>query len=237
MRLLVLLPGSTSTSWACFSSRRAGGTRRSGPPTSPHPSRKVRYVTVSDGTYGFGLPAGRLLVKTSRAGLGRKAGHDLTIEATRWSGIAVVVTSDPGKSSVSVTVETGSLTVREGTGGLKPLTDADKAEIKRTLEGEALLHTAQHPTITFHSTLITGSLESFQITGELTIKGRTHPVTVHGGGNGDGMVCGWATVTQSTWGIKPYSAFLGALKLADEVRIEYEVTGLEPLPGPGQASG
>ncbi len=193
-------------------------------------------MTLSDGKYGFGPPAGRLLIKTSRAGLGRKAGHDLTIEATRWSGNAVVVADDPGKSSVTVTVETGSLTVREGTGGLKPLTDADRDEIRRTL-AETLLHTAQHPTITFRSNSITGVPESFEITGDLTIKGRTHAVTVHGGSDGDGMVCGWANVTQSTWGIKPYSAFLGALKLADDVRIEYEVTGLEPLPDPGQAPG
>ncbi|KUL43781.1 YceI family protein [Streptomyces regalis] len=191
-------------------------------------------MTVSDGTYGFGRSAGRLLIKTSRAGFGRKAGRDLVIEATGWSGEAVVFADDPGRSSVAVTVETGSLTVREGTGGLKPLTDADKAEIKRTLEREALLHTAEHPTITFRSTRITGTLESFEITGELTIKGRTHPVTVHGGSDGDGMVRGSATVTQSTFGIKPYTAFLGALKLADDVRFEYEVTALEPLPGRGQ---
>ncbi|MBT2419047.1 YceI family protein [Streptomyces sp. ISL-22] len=200
-----------------------------------HSSRNVSSVAVSDGTYAFGPSTGRLLVKTSRAGLGRKAGHDLTIEAARWSGEAVVVADDPGRSSVTVTVETGSLTVREGTGGLKPLTDADKAEIKRTLEGEGLLHTAEHSTITFRSTRVTGTLESFEIAGELTIKGQTHPVTVHGGSDGDGTVCGRATVTQSAFGIKPYSAFLGALKLADDVRIEYEVTRLEPLPGPGQA--
>lgn len=191
----------------------------------------MKSVTVSDGAYGFGPSAGRLLVKTSRAGLGRKVGHDLTIEATRWSGSAVVVAGDQGKSSVAVTVETGSLRVQEGTGGLKPLSDADKAEIERVLEGEALLHTAEHPTITFRSTSITGTLESFEITGDLTIKGRTRPVTVHGGSDGDGMVCGWATVTQSAFGIKPYTAFLGALKLTDDVRIEYAVTELERLPG------
>ncbi|WP_433455650.1 YceI family protein [Streptomyces sp. CA-142005] len=201
------------------------------------PSPKVRFMTISDGTYCFGSSASRLLIKTSRAGLGRKAGHDLTIEATRWSGNAVVAASDPGKSSVTVTVETGSLTVREGTGGIKPLTDADRAEIKRTLEGEALLHTAQHPAITFRSTSITGTPESFEITGDLTIKDRTHPVIVHGGSDGDGMVCGWATVTQSTWGIKPYSAFLGALKLADDIRIEFAVTKLEPPSRSGQATG
>ncbi|MFP1624719.1 YceI family protein [Streptomyces sp. 5K101] len=155
----------------------------------------------------------------------------------RWAGNAVVVTADPKRSQVTVTVEAGSLTVREGTGGLKSLTDADRAEIKRTLESEQLLHTAQHPTITFRSTGITGTPDDFEITGDLTIKGLTRPVTVHGGSDGDGQVCGWATVSQSTWGIKPYTAFLGALKVADDVRIEYAVTDLQPLPAPAQGAG
>jgi hypothetical protein len=30
-------------------------------------------------------------------------------------------------------------------------------------------------------------------------------------------------VTQSAFGIKPYSGFLGALKLRDEVAVEFEV--------------
>ncbi|WP_413804583.1 YceI family protein [Streptomyces sp. OE57] len=190
-------------------------------------------MSLSDGTYAFGPPTGRLTLRTSRSGLGRRAGHDLAIEAIRWGGNAVVVTGDPGKSSVTVTVETGSLTVREGTGGLKPLTDADRAEIRRTLESEQLLYTAEYPTITFRSTSVTGTPEDFEITGDLTIKGRTHPVTVHGGSDGDGQVCGWATVSQSTWGIKPYTAFLGALKVADEVRVEYAVTGFQPSAGSG----
>jgi polyisoprenoid-binding protein YceI len=194
-------------------------------------------VTLRDGTYRLGPSNGRLLIKTSRAGLGRKVGHDLTIEAVRWSGNAVVVACAPGKSSVTVTVETDSLTVREGAGGLKPLTDADRAEIKRTLEGEALLHTAEHPTITFRSTGVTGTAQSFEITGDLTIKGRTHPVTVHGSSDGDGQLRCWAAITQSTWGIRPYTAFLGALKLADEVRAEFQVTELEPAPGPGKPPG
>lgn len=184
-------------------------------------------MTLTDGTYRLGPSTGRLLIKTGRAGLGRRAGHDLTIEATRWSGEAVVAVSDPGRSSVHVSVETGSLEVREGIGGLKPLTDADRAEIKRTLGDQALLHTAEHPTITFRSTGVTGTPQSFEITGDLTIKGRTHPVTVHGKGNGGGLLRGWTTVTQSAWGIKPYTAFLGALRLADEVRVEFEVARLE----------
>ncbi|WP_406351311.1 YceI family protein [Streptomyces hirsutus] len=190
-------------------------------------------MTLTDGTYRLGPSTGRLLIRTGRTGLGRRAGHDLTIEATRWSGEAVMSVGHPDRSSVAVAVETGSLEVQEGTGGLKALTDADRAEIKRTLEGKALLHTAEHPTITFRSTGITGTLQSFEITGELTIRGRTHPVTVHGKSNGDGLLRGWATVTQSTWGIKPYTAFLGALRLADEVRVEFEVARPELVDGAG----
>ncbi|MET7729045.1 YceI family protein [Streptomyces mirabilis] len=189
-------------------------------------------MALTDGTYRLGPSTARLLIKTGRAGLGRRAGHDLTIEAVRWSGDAVLVVGDPDRSSVSVTVETGSLEVREGTGGLKALTDADRAQIKRTLADKALLHAAEHPTITFRSTRVTGTPQSFEITGDLTIKGRTRPVTVHGKGNGDGLLRGWAIVTQSTWGIKPYTAFLGALRLADEVRMEFEVARLEPADGP-----
>ncbi|WP_405774926.1 YceI family protein [Streptomyces sp. NBC_01538] len=190
-------------------------------------------MALTDGTYRLGPSNARLLIKTGRTGLGRRAGHDLTIEAVRWSGKAVLAVGDPDNASVSVTVETGSLKVREGTGGLKALTDADRAEIERTLAKRDLLHTTEHPTITFRSTRVAGTPQSFEITGDLTIKGRTHPVTVHGQGNGERLLRGWATVTQSTWGIKPYTAFLGALRLADEVRMEFEVTRLEPADAPG----
>jgi polyisoprenoid-binding protein YceI len=121
------------------------------------------------------------------------------------------------------------LEVREGRGGLKPLTDADRADIRQTLGDKALLHTSQHPTITFRSTGITGTPQSFAVTGNLTIKGRTHPVTVRGKENGGTVLRGWATLTQSLWGIKPYTAFMGALRLADEVRVEFEVARLERL--------
>ncbi|MBP8534040.1 YceI family protein [Streptomyces sp. MK37H] len=183
-------------------------------------------MTLSDGTYRIGPPDARLLIRTSRTGLGRRAGHDLTIEATRWSGDVTVAVGAPERSSVSVTIETDSLDVREATGGLKPLTDGDRADIKRTLEGKGQLHTAEHPTITFGSTHITGTPQSFEITGDLTIKGRTHPVTVRGSADPDGTLRGSASFTQSTWGIKPYTAFLGALKLADEVRVEFICPGV-----------
>lgn len=55
---------------------------------------------------------------------------------------------------------------------------------------------------------------------------------MHGKGNDGGLLRGWATVTQSAWGIKPYTTFLGALRLAEEVRVEFEVARLEAADDP-----
>jgi polyisoprenoid-binding protein YceI len=173
------------------------------------------------GTYALGPDAGRLLVRTGRSGLGRKAGHDLTIEVTRWTGEAVIDTATPSGSTVTVEAEPASFEVREGTGGVVPLGDADRAEIKKVVR-EKILHTDRHPRITFRSTNVAGSPESFTIEGELTIMDRTRPVTVRGQISGD-RVTGRATVVQSQWGIKPYSALLGALRLADQVEVEFDL--------------
>jgi polyisoprenoid-binding protein YceI len=174
----------------------------------------------SAGAYRLGPQSGRLLVHTTRTGLGAKAGHDLTIEVTRWHGHATVDTATPANSSVTVEVEVDSLDVREGTGGVKPLTDADRAAIHKTLK--EILHTPQHPTITFRSRRVDGSAGSFTLNGELTIMGVTQPVMVQGRVT-DGRVVGGTTVVQSRWGIRPYSAFFGALKLSDEVKVDFDV--------------
>jgi YceI-like domain len=102
----------------------------------------------------------------------------------------------------------------------QPLTDADRAEIHKTLK--QVLHTAQHPTITFRSRRVDGSAGSFTLDGELTIMGITRPVTVQGAVT-DGRVVGGASVVQSRWGIRPHSAFLGALKLSDEVKVDFDM--------------
>lgn len=116
--------------------------------------------------------------------------------------------------------------LREGTGGLKPLTDENRAEIAATLRGEQLLNTSKHPTITFTATGAVGTAERFVVEGDLTIVGETRLVTLDCVLTGD-QVRGTTTVVQSWWSIAPYSAFLGALKLADEVGVEFE-TALVP---------
>ncbi|GGO82356.1 YceI family protein [Nonomuraea cavernae] len=180
---------------------------------------------MDPGTYALGPDSGSLVVHTTRTGLGAKAGHDLTIEVTRWRGEAVVDPAGPAGSSVTLELDASSLEVREGTGGIKPLTDGDRREIQK-ITREKVLQTGRHPTITFRSTRISGDPESFQVEGDLTLAGVTRPVTVSGALAGD-RVRGTATVTQSLWGIRPYSGLFGALKLSDDVEVRFDL-GLTP---------
>ncbi|MEW1842361.1 YceI family protein [Nonomuraea angiospora] len=178
-------------------------------------------MSITAGSYTFGPDSGRLLIHTTRTGLGAKAGHDLTIEVTRWSGEATIDTAAPANSSLTVEADAGSLAVRTGTGGVKPLTDSDRADIERIIR-EKILHTDRYPAITFRSTRVDGTAESFHIEGDLTIVGETRLVTVQGL-FADERVRGSAAIVQSRWGIRPYSALLGALKLSDEVEVRFDV--------------
>lgn len=178
-------------------------------------------MELSAGTYRFGVEQGFLRLRTSRTGLGRRAGHDLLIAAQRWSGSARVGSDYQVEAEIDVT----SLAVLEGTGGIKPLTDHDRHEIAGTIR--KLLDAGRHPAITFRSTGVRGDDSGFDLDGELSIAGTTQPVTLHGTLGDDGHARVSGTVTQTRWRIKPYTAFLGALKLADDVAIEVD-TELAP---------
>jgi polyisoprenoid-binding protein YceI len=175
-------------------------------------------MTPNEGTHVLGPESGSLVLRTSRAGLGRKAGHDLTIEATGWSATVIVARLED--SSVSVEVEGEALEVREGTGGVLPLGDSDRAEIKKNIR--KILQIDRYPTITFRSTRVQGTPGEFTVRGDLTIAGTTRTVDVTARADG-GRVRGELIVVQSDFGIKPYSAFFGALKLADEVEVAFDL--------------
>jgi polyisoprenoid-binding protein YceI len=185
----------------------------------------VARVTPTEGNYDLGPASGRLLVRTARSGLGRRAGHDLTLEVTRWSGRASVDPAEPASSAVSAEIEVDSFEVREGTGGVMALTGSDRDEIAKIIR-DKVLYASAHPVITFRSTEVEGTPESFTVEGDLTIMGVTKPVTVRGQVSGDRLT-GSATVVQSQWGIKPYSALFGQLRVADPVEIEFDLA----LPG------
>jgi polyisoprenoid-binding protein YceI len=175
-------------------------------------------VAATTGNFRLGPDAGRVVIKTGRAGLAAKAGHDLTIEVTRWSAqVEVPAEGDGGQSAATITAELdlGSLEVREGTGGAMPLTDRDRREIKKQIAG-----ILRGGTASFASTRV---IPSGAIEGTVTLNGKTQPARLQLTDSGSGRYRGSATLAQTGFGIKPYTGFFGALKLKDEVVVEFDV--------------
>jgi hypothetical protein len=181
---------------------------------------------------GNGPGTGRVLVKTGRVGLAARAGHDLTIEITRWSARVTVPEESGGIAAATLTAELdlGSLAVREGTGGAKPLTDRDRRDILGT--ASKILGPAA--TASFSSSRVIpssagGTVAGGAVEGTLTLHGASRPVRLQVISPAAGRYRGTAEVRQSDFGITPYSGFFGALKLRDEVTVEFEVQ-LPPIP-------
>jgi hypothetical protein len=175
-------------------------------------------MALMPGMYKVGPGNAALKIKTERRGAAAMAGHDLVIEVTSRDA-TLQVGEDPGQISLDLTADPVSLRVIEGTGGVQALGEDDKVEIKQTIEDEVL---GTQP-IEFHSTAVE-ALDGgrLRVSGELAMNGNTHPLDFVLDVGPDRQVSGQATVTQSDWGIKPYSGLFGTLKVRDEVEVVAE---------------
>lgn len=152
-----------------------------------------------------------------------KVGHDLVIDVERWS--ASLTLTPGGESRLTASVDAGALRAREGHGGVKPLSDGDRADINRNIV-EKVLHSARNPEITFESDpFVAGDAAAWHIPGRLTLHGASVPValqvTVERSQDAITLNAS-AQVTQSNFGIKPYTAMMGALKVADDVEVRVQ---------------
>jgi hypothetical protein len=178
---------------------------------------KLQGVPI-EGTRKLGPDNARLTVLTKRTGKVAKAGHDLTIEVTSWEG-----TLDLGEQpSVSLDVDSPSLKVLEGHGGIQALDDDDMANIAQTIDDEVLLKRK----IGFRSTDVKVDGGHLHVSGDLSLMTNTRPLSFDLELSDDGRLSGGAVVKQTEWGMKPYTALFGALKVADEVEVRIES---EPL--------
>src|ERR1700761_7512443 len=172
-------------------------------------------MAANGGRHHIGPESGRLTLRTYRSGLAAQAGHDLTIDVTRWSG-------QVDQDRLDATIDLTSLAVREGRGGAKPLSDRDA----RDLIGQARkqLDAGRYPEATYAATSFApDDAGGGTIDGTLTLHGQSRPLRLQVSKTGDGQYRATATVVQSQFGIKPYSGMFGALKLRDDVEVEVTV--------------
>ena len=155
-------------------------------------------------------------MRTYREGVAARAGHDLIIEVTRWDA-TLEVADEPAGWTIELNADPRSLEVREGLHGVKPLTDKDRREIRRTIDEKIL---GSHP-VRFRASGVRPPGDGGRLTveGELTMAGSTRPLTAQLAVDDGGRVSGTIPLTQSAWGIKPYRGLMGALKVRDEIEV------------------
>lgn len=171
-------------------------------------------MSIPPGTHRLGPDNATLSVRTGRTGAAAQAGHDLVMHVTSWEA-TLEVGDDPAQTRIELTADAASLRVQQGTGGMKALGDDDKSNIHQTIDDEVL----ERKDIVFRSTRAESGSGGLSVEGDLTLAGQTRPVGFDFAVGDDGTLSATAVVTQTAWGMKPYSALFGALKVADDVEV------------------
>lgn len=175
------------------------------------------------GTYTLGPDSATLTIRTGKRGAAAMAGHNLQITVSSWSA-TLTLAEAPDASTLSLTADSRSLRVIEGTGGAQSLGEDDKLSIQQSIDGDVLKGGA----ISFESTKIHsaadhgGAAEDIHVHGNLTLLGNTGPIEFTLQLDDAGHLTGAATVVQTAFGIKPFSILFGTLKVADEVEVSVD---------------
>lgn len=166
----------------------------------------------------LGPEQGSVKVRTGVAGSASRMGHRLVLAVGEWS--AAVEMDGDVVAKVSFSADLGSLSVESGTGGVTPLTVVDKQVIMRN--ANKALEVQHYPEVIFESVEAVMTEGTLDLAGNLTIHGVTEPLdatmTLR-----DGRATASIPVTQSDFGIRPYSAMLGQLKVRDEVVVDLDI--------------
>jgi hypothetical protein len=153
--------------------------------------------------------------------------HDLEIDVTRFS-----VEWDEGAARLEARFDPASLRVlhalKEGRPSPSSLSDRDRRTIEENIRQE-VLELGRHPgEIRFVASAIEGAGDRRTIRGALVLHGTSRAIEVFARREG-GRWIAETTLHQPEFGIKPYSAMMGALRVQPTVRVRLSA----PAPGAG----
>jgi polyisoprenoid-binding protein YceI len=154
-----------------------------------------------------------ITVQVDKAGLFSVLGHDHVVTAPLAGGMV-----DVAAGAVSLRVTAAKLTVVD-----EKTSEKDRAEIQKTMLGPEVLDVQAYPEIGFRATGVeTRGADAWTVRGALTLHGQTKPVTVQVERK-NGHYVGTSRFRQTEFGIKPVKVAGGAVRVKDEVRIEFDI--------------
>lgn len=180
---------------------------------------KSRTYTVVAGESSFWVFAGK-------SGLFSALAHDHEIGVKSFTGKITVPESGASGGSLELDINAQSLAVLD-----KKPSEEDKKKIYKSMH-EEVLESAKYPKITFKSVSVSdlkqtgGENYTFMLNGDLTLHGVTKRIAVPVVLTINAQqlrAVGKYALKQTDYGIKPYSAARGTIKVKNEVVINFNI--------------
>jgi hypothetical protein len=172
----------------------------------------------------FDASSATCLIFTFKEGMLSAIAHDLKLQATRFE-VTVEGLESGAPTRVEARFETASLRVvcamKDGAENHGALSEGDRKKIEQTILDD-VLPPKRAAEVRFRSTRLDGD----RIEGVLSLNGVERPLAVQARREA-GKATVEVEVNQPDFGIKPYTAALGTLRINPRVRVQLSV----PLPG------
>jgi polyisoprenoid-binding protein YceI len=126
---------------------------------------------------------------------------------------------DGSTGSVQLSVDATKLKV------LDPKMSAGKRDqVQSNMTGSNVLDVAKYPKIEFRSTKVAIDGQHWNVTGDLTLHGQTHPIVIDVVSADASHFTGSVMVRQSDFGITPIRILGGTVTVKNDVKVEFAIT-------------
>ena len=177
-------------------------------------------------SYSIDPQLSKIEIQVARDGFLKAFGHDHLVSATQYSGEIQFDAAKLEESLVAFTVESSSLKVVD-----PGESEKDRSEVQATMLGEAVLDAAKHPQIKFSSASVKpgSSASQLAVEGTVTLHGVSKPLTIpvrfELGKDGTLTADAEVSLLQSDFGIVPYKAAGGAVRVKDKLKLTFHIVG------------
>ncbi|HZS09231.1 MAG TPA: YceI family protein [Blastocatellia bacterium] len=195
---------------------------------SPQSKNKGSAAPAKSATRTYSVVASEssFWIFVGKTGLLSGLAHNHEIGVKFFTGRVVIPEAGAGAATLELDVDAKSLAVLD-----KEVSDKDRTEIYNSMH-TAVLESAKHPKITFRSASVTDVKEagagsySFTLNGDLALHGVTRRIAVPVTATITPQqikASGKYTLRQTDYGITPYSAAGGTIKVKNEVVVNFAI--------------
>ncbi len=194
-----------------LSSAPQKGAKKAAPPTA---------ATIQAKTYNIVPAESSLTVFVGKAGALSFLAHDHNMAVRSYSGRVIVPAAGPAQGSLELDVDAKSLAI------LDKISEKDRSEITNSMN-KVVLESGKLPKIAFRSVGVSNvNGASLTVNGDLTLHGITKRIAVPVTISATPQLLratGKYVLKQTDFGITPYSAAAGSIKVKNEVVISFNL--------------